>query len=99
MSRFLDKKEARAFFLPRRRAISEDEVSQRSALLCEHICSLDEFLSADAVLIYAPTKNEPDLTEVAKKAWEMGKRVAFPISITESCTLDFRFVKTVLQQI
>ena len=92
MGCFSDKKEARAFFLPKRRAIDTDAVKQRSAILCAHIEELDAFLSADTVLIYSPTKNEPDLTAVAQKAWAMGKNVAFPISLTDSCTLDFRVV-------
>ena len=92
MSAFLTKKEARAFFLQKRREISADEVKQRSVLLCEHICDLAEFVCADTVLIFAPTRNEPDLLGVALEAWARGKQVAFPISRTEDCTLDFRLV-------
>ena len=92
MSEFLDKKEARRFFLDKRGAIGADEIKERSATLCEHILTLDEFEGADTVLVFASTRNEPDLAGVALAAWERGKCVAFPISRTSDCTLDFRAV-------
>jgi len=55
---------------------------------------LDEFISADTVLIFSPTRNEPDLIPVAIEAWSRGKLVAFPISQTGDCTLDFRIVSS-----
>ena len=94
MSDFIDKKAARRFFIDKRKGLSSDELNQRSAGLCEHIISLKEFTRADTVLIFAPTRNEPDLSGVAHKAWELKKRVAFPISRTADCTLDFRAVNS-----
>lgn len=95
MNTFVDKKEARKFFLEKRKSISADEMKQRSAALCEHICSLNEFKNADTVLLFAPTRNEPDLLGVAFAAWADGKEVAFPISRTADCTLDFRKVSSI----
>lgn len=63
-----------------------------SKLLCERLIALEEYKNADTVLLYFPTKSEPDLTSIAQIAWSDGKKVAFPISKTESCTLDFRTV-------
>ena len=95
MGMFECKKEARKYFLDKRKSISAEEISGRSAALCEHICALDGFSAADTVLLFAPTRNEPNLIPVALKAWSMGKRVAFPISQTDTCTLDFRFVNSI----
>ena len=94
MSYFLDKKEARRYFLDKRNAISADEIKERSATLCKHILALDEFAAADTVLLFAPTRNEPDLSFVALEASKCGKTVAFPISRTSDCTLDFRIVNS-----
>lgn len=95
MSYFSDKKEARRYFLDKRNAISADEIKERSATLCKHILALDEFAAADTVLLFAPTRNEPDLSSVALTAWELGKSVAFPISRTSDYTLDFRRVNSI----
>ena len=97
MSEFFDKKEARRYFLDKRNAIGADEIKDRSAALCTHILALDEFGEADTVLLFAPTRNEPDLTGVALAAWQKGKNVAFPISRTSDCTLDFRKVNAMAE--
>ena len=64
-----------------------------SDTLCRGIAALDDYKSADVLLLYFPTRSEPDLTALAHLAWRDGKQVAFPISRTESLTLDFRIVK------
>ena len=63
-----------------------------SSKLCDRITKLDEYKRADTLLLYFPTKTEPDLCALARIAWSDGKKVAFPISNTESLTLDFRIV-------
>ena len=68
------------------------DTASYSKQLCENITALNEYKNADTLLLYFPTKTEPDLTALAKAAWRDGKSVAFPISKTESLTLDFRIV-------
>ena len=68
------------------------DVTEYSKKLCDTIVLLDEYKSADTLLLYFPTKSEPDLTSLANLAWKDGKAVAFPISRTEDLTLDFRTV-------
>ena len=94
MNKFCNKKEARRYFLDKRGAISADDIKMRSLTLCEHILSLDEYKSASTVLLFAPTRNEPELSQVALSAYAEGKSVAFPISRTQTCTLDFRKVSS-----
>ena len=69
--------------------MTDTERAEVSRRLCEGILSLEQFASADVVLVYYPTKNEPDLLHVANVALSLGKRVAFPISNTADLTLTF----------
>ena len=88
-SEFCDKKSARAFFENKRSNISTDSGKELSHLLCEQIVSLDEYIHADTVLLYFPTRSEPDLTPIVSDALARGKRIAFPISNIDSLTLSF----------
>ena len=91
---FTDKKSARKQLLAKRMNLSEEYIKNMSQALCRHIRELEEFKNADTILIYSAAKNEPDLSNIAISALKEGKNVAFPISQTDSCTLDFRTVKS-----
>ena len=90
-----DKKSARKYFLEKRLSLSEESRNRSSRLLCEKISSLDEFKKADVILIYYPSRNEPDLTPLAEVAASNNKKIAFPISVTDDCTLSFREVSSI----
>lgn len=68
-----------------------------SKQLCKNIAALDEYKKADTLLLYFPTKSEPDLTALVNVARSAGKKVAFPISETQSLTLDFRYVSDICE--
>jgi 5-formyltetrahydrofolate cyclo-ligase len=68
--------------------------AEYSARLCNGIATSDDYKNADILLLYFPTRSEPDLTPLAEIAWHDGKQVAFPISRTDSLTLDFRVVSS-----
>ncbi len=86
---FSDKNSARAFFSSVRAAIPTDKHKEYSQALCHGIEMLDEYKNSDTVLLYFPTRSEPDLRDVAEHALNGGKKVALPISNTETCTLTF----------
>ena len=65
-----------------------------SELLCSGIATLKEYKDADVILLYFPTRSEPDISPLADIARRDGKKVAFPISVTKDCTLDFRFISS-----
>ena len=94
MTSFSDKSSARKHFLANRLALTNEALEKSSNILCEKILDLAEFSRADVVLLYYPTKNEPSLLSVAKAALKENKRVAFPISITKTCTLEFREISS-----
>ena len=97
MSCFADKSSARKHFLASRLAISSEALDISSRILCNKILTLKKFLDADVVLLYFPTKNEPNLLSIAEAALKAGKKVAFPISITKNCTLDFREISSLTE--
>ena len=65
-----------------------------STRLCEEISASEAFKEADTVLLYASTRGEPNLSPLAKLALKCKNSVAFPISKTDTCTLDFREIKS-----
>lgn len=87
-----DKQKARAELAKIRADICDKQLY--SSLLCNGITTLQEYKDADTILLYFPTRSEPDLSYLAIAAWSDGKAVAFPISRTESNTLDFRTVSS-----
>ena len=97
MDNTFDKAGARKHFLAKRADMTDAERADASLRLCEEILSLEQFASADVVLVYYPTKNEPDLLPVANAALALGKRVAFPISNTADLTLTFGEITSIDQ--
>lgn len=65
-----------------------------STLLCNGIRALQEYKGADTILLYFPTRSEPDISSLALAAWNDGKQVAFPISQTDALRLDFRLISS-----
>ena len=87
-----DKKSVRTALRKKRAELSEEYISEASGAFCEAILSLDEFKRCDTVLLFYPLGNEPDMRRIAFEARSLGKKVAFPISLTESYTLEFHEV-------
>ena len=92
--KFNSKAEARAYFSALRASIDENAKKEKSLNICKRILSLPEFEECDVLFLYSPIKSEADPTSVFKIAREKGINVAFPISIKENNTLDFRIVDT-----
>lgn len=87
-----DKKKARLELAKIRADIYDKQ--KYSELLCNGIEALKEYKDADVILLYFPTRSEPDISPLADIARRDGKKVAFPISVTKDCTLDFRLVSS-----
>ena len=54
--------------------IRPNERNEASALICERISSLDEWISAKTVLLYAPLPDEPDILRLVERS----KTICFP---------------------
>ncbi len=87
---FTDKQTARKYFLGKRLAKSDAVRQSTDAVLCRKIMGLAKALDAHTLLLYYPVKNEINLLPLASEALKLGLQVAFPISQTETLTLDFR---------
>ena len=87
-----DKKKARIELAKIRADIYDKQ--KYSELLCNGIEALKEYKDADVILVYFPTRSEPDISPLADIARRDGKKIAFPISVTKDCTLDFRFISS-----
>ena len=92
MQIFSNKADARKFFLQKRKELTQEQISLFSEQLSQQLISLEQFKQADTVLFYYPTRNEPELFLAINAAFRAGKSVAFPISLTDTLTLDFRVV-------
>ncbi len=94
MEFFNTKSEARRHFSSLRASIPSDARKEKSIEICKSILSLSEITECDAIFLYAPIKSEADPTYIFEEAQKRGIRVAFPISITSTFELDFRFVNS-----
>ena len=94
-SQMNEKNELRRTLRARRRAIEPQRKAELDASLVAHTLTTKEFQSARLLLLYAPLSDEPNLLPLADAAWREGKQVAFPISVTESHTLDFRTLSSI----
>lgn len=72
------KRALRTRFLALRRAISAQERSAWDAALVREIANHPAFLAADALLLYAPVKGEPDLLALFEAARARGICCGFP---------------------
>ena len=90
----IEKKRLRAHFLEIRRALSPEQKQAMDRALCETVAALPEFRACRQLLCYAPTRGEIDLLSLARQALLLGKKVAFPISHPEDCTLTFHVIES-----
>ena len=88
----VSKQKLRALFKNMRKELSEESRDLLDTALCANITTLNSFINADTLLAYYPVKGEPDVLNIVRSAYIMGKRVAFPISNSQSYTLSFRYV-------
>lgn len=72
------KKEFREFYLEGRSRLSREEVREKSALLFERVCSLEQYKKADIILAYMSAGNEADTGAFVYGCIEDGKTVALP---------------------
>ncbi len=73
---------------------SESRMLLDSALFANTI-SLPCFQNSDTVLMYYPVQGEPNILSIARHALQMNKKVAFPISHTNSYTMSFHLISDI----
>ncbi len=86
------KKQKRAIYRALRASVSKEDKLTLDKTICDKITALASFRFAETVLLYYPIGSEIDLTPVAIRALELGKKLAFPICDTEHRVMTFKYV-------
>ena len=87
-----EKKAMRQKLLALRLTIPKEERRLLDGRLREGIAAHPFFETCDVLLLYAPTKGEPDLLPLISVALREGKQVAFPLCHKEDHTMSFHAV-------
>lgn len=90
-----NKREIRLEYQKKRHELPHNERKKSDAILFDKTVNSDEFKSADIILAYYPIRNEPNVLPIALHALSCGKKVAFPVSNTETYELSFKYVKDI----
>lgn len=72
------KQELRAQIRQRKRALSQEEIRQRSQMLCELFLQSDAYRKADTIYGYLPFNQEVNTLPLLQQALLDGKKVALP---------------------
>lgn len=75
-----------------RREMSPEEKAARDKAICDAACSMASFRYAEYVLMYASTEEEIDVYPIARRALELGKKVAFPLCRKQDRTMSYHIV-------
>ncbi len=75
-----------------RDGISDESKNLLDTALCLNAADLVDFKNAECLLCYYPVRGEPDILPLVKHAWELQKKVAFPISHVASKEISFHIV-------
>lgn len=80
-----------------RAAMDESEKLRRDGAIAQVATSMASFRLAEYVLMYAPTGEEIDVTDIARRALELGKKVLFPVCSKEEHTMVYRQITSLDQ--
>lgn len=87
-----DKKNARLYFLQKRALLCPDQKLCFDAQICDGLYSA--VAGFDTVLCFCAVRGEPSLEPLVARLLEEGRRVAFPISHTQSTRLEFKLISS-----
>lgn len=92
----VDKSALRTFFREKRRRLTETYATAAAEMLRQNAEELVlRYKDVRTVLAFCPVKGEPDILPLADALLRKGYNVAFPISHTETLTLEFKYVKDI----
>lgn len=87
-----DKRALRQTLKQKRAALDPQKAKEWNASIIDCIARSPLFASADLLLLYAPKGSELNLLPLVALAHKKGIPVAFPVSMTETTTLQFRIL-------
>lgn len=74
----MEKKDIRKLIFAKRRQLSVEELTEKSAMICKKIMETAQWREADCIYAYMDCKGEVCMRPLLTSAWEQGKRVAVP---------------------
>ena len=86
--------EYRSKYKKLRTNMTPDQKAQLDKALTENFVSTSEYKSADVLLAFVSKDIEVNTTEIIKRAFEDGKKVAVPKCRTEETLMDFYYIKS-----
>ena len=78
------KNKLREIYKAKRREITSEEVATKSKKACEFFLESDLYKNAKTLMLYMPLGKETDTTKIIQKAFDDGKKVAFPVTDEKS---------------
>lgn len=84
-----NKAQMRLYYRTVRKKLSSESRNLLDSALLANTVSLPCFQQADWILFYYPTRGEPNILPLARRALQMEKKIAFPRSDPETCTMTF----------
>ena len=90
-----EKREVRRQYQKKRNELSKGKREKLDKILYDKTINSKEYKSAEIILAYYPIKNEPDVLPIVRHALCSGKRVAFPVSNTDTYELSFKFIEDI----
>lgn len=78
------KSKLREIYKTRRREMSLEDVALKSRDACKLFLESDLYKNAKAIMLYMPLGKETDTSEIIKKSFADGKKVAFPVTDEKS---------------
>lgn len=88
------KRELRKIIGEQLKALTPEEVREKSAEIAKRVCSLPLYRGAEIIFGYMPMKYEADITDILKQAFSDGKEVAVPRMRGERC-MDFHLIDSI----
>ncbi len=87
-----EKDELRAKYLASRAEMNSEEKASRDAAIAKYAVGLMSFRYAEYVLLYAELENEIAVSEIARAAFALGKKVAYPRCDKATHTMKYHII-------
>ena len=88
----MDKKQIRKVMKVQRAELTKDQVLAYSSSIWNEIYKIPSFQSASTILLYSSFGNEVNTVEIATKALDLGKTIAYPVTNSTTNTMAFHKV-------
>lgn len=90
----MTKKEIRECYLDRRKRMSKDDVSNKSAIIYDKIITSQIYRECNELFIYVSNFNEVDTLGIIEKAWKDNKTVAVP-KVEKKGIMKFYYINSI----